>query len=77
MGIGQRLYRSAVDAALMVPGVVAVRDLTVTRSRSRTVGVLGLVPRGQVLGEFLDPGEGSFFDLPPGNVSIAVVSAGG
>jgi hypothetical protein len=31
MGIGQRLYRSAVEAALMVPGVVAVHDLTVTR----------------------------------------------
>ena len=27
MGIGQRLYRSAVDAALMVPGVVAVHEL--------------------------------------------------
>ena len=57
MGIGQRLYRSAVGAALMVPGVVAVHDLAVTWA-------------GQVLGEFFDPGEGSFFDLPPGNVTI-------
>jgi len=65
MGIGQRLYRSAIDAALMVPGVVAVRNLTVTQ------------PDGTVLGEFSDPGEGSFFDLPPGNVSIVGVNTGG
>ncbi len=65
LGIGQRLYRSAIDAALMVPGVVAVRNLTVTQ------------PDGTVLGEFSDPGEGSFFDLPPGNVSIVGVNTGG
>jgi hypothetical protein len=57
MGIGQRLYRSAVDAALMVPGVVAVHDLAVTWAE-------------EVLGEFFDPGQDSFFDLPPGNVTI-------
>jgi hypothetical protein len=58
MAIGQRLYRSAVDAALMVPGVAAVHDLTVTGA-------------GQALDELLDPGGGAFFDLPPGNVTIA------
>jgi Baseplate J-like protein len=67
MGIGQRLYRSAIDAALMVPGVAAVRRLAVTRP-------------GPILApedfEFSDPGKGSFFDLPPGNVSIVGVSAG-
>ena len=63
MGIGQRLYRSAVDAALMVPGAVAVHDLAVTWAE-------------QVLDEVFDPGEGSFFDLPPGNVTIVGVSAG-
>ena len=57
MGIGQRLYRSAIDAALMVPGVVAVRDLTIGRA-------------GQQLGEFADPGPGAFFDLPAANVMI-------
>jgi hypothetical protein len=31
MGIGQRLYRSTIDAALMVPGVVAVHQLVVGR----------------------------------------------
>jgi hypothetical protein len=62
MGIGQRLYRSAIDAALMVPGVAAVHDLTVQG------GPL-------TLDEFLDPGESSFFDLAPGNVTITGVSA--
>jgi predicted phage baseplate assembly protein len=61
MGIGQRLYRSAIEAALMVPGAVAVRDLTVTPT----------------LAEFRDPGEGWFFELPAGNVSITGVSASG
>ncbi len=63
LGIGQRLYRSAVDAALMVPGVVAVHGLALTWAE-------------QVLDEVFDPGEGSFFDLPPGNVTIVGVSAG-
>ncbi len=78
MGIGQRLYRSAVDAALMVPGVVAVHDLTVTRrGRAFPRVFLDMFRFDQVLGEFFDPGEGSFFDLPPGHVSIVGVSAGG
>jgi Baseplate J-like protein len=63
MGIGQRLYRSAIDAALMVPGVAAVHDLTVTWGQ-------------QVLGEVFDPGETSYFDLPPDNVTIGGVNAG-
>jgi predicted phage baseplate assembly protein len=68
MDIGQRLYRSAVDAALMVPGVTAVHDLTV--SQPGTGG-------GQLfLDEFLDPGQGSFFDLPADNITIVGVSAG-
>ena len=62
-GIGQRLYRSAIGAALMVPGVAAVHDLTVTWGK-------------QVLGEVFDPGETSYFDLPPGNVTIWAVNAG-
>ncbi len=64
MAIGQRLYRSAVDAALMVPGVVAVHELTVTRA-------------GQALDEFFDPGEGAFFDLPPDHVTIGGMTPGG
>ena len=62
-GIGQRLYRSAIGAALMVPGVAAVHDLTVTWGK-------------QVLGEVFDPGETSYFDLPPGNATIWAVNAG-
>jgi hypothetical protein len=57
MGIGQRLYRSAIDAALMVPGVVAVRDLTVAWGH-------------HILRDVFDPGQASYFDLPPGNVHI-------
>jgi hypothetical protein len=61
MGIGQRLYRSAVDAALMVPGVTAVHQLEVTGA-------------AHVLGEVLDPGAGSYFDLAPDQIDIEAVS---
>jgi predicted phage baseplate assembly protein len=74
MGIGQRLYRSAIDAALMVPGVAAVRDLTVTRTAA-PLAPAGQSPGGQALADFFDPGPGSFFDLPAGNISITAVSA--
>jgi hypothetical protein len=60
MGVGQRLYRSAVDAALAVPGVVAVHDLTVGYEDI-------LFPD---LDQFFDPAEGSFFRLLPDNVTI-------
>jgi hypothetical protein len=61
MGIGQRLYRSAIDAALRVPGVTAVRRLEVTGP-------------DRVLGEVLDPGPGAYFDLPPDQVDIQAVN---
>ena len=52
MRIGQRLYRSAVDAALMQPGVAAVRDLIVSRAvplpLRGPVGPFGPVPGGLV-----------------------------
>ena len=67
MGIGQRLYRSAIDAALMVPCVVAVHDLEVIWEDKG---------KDKVLDEFFDPGEGSFF-LPPGTVDIVEVNADG
>ena len=70
MGIGQRLYRSAVAAALTVPGVVAVHNLTVTWPVSGQPGVVLL------LGDVFDPGEGSFFELAPGSVAIVGVNAG-
>jgi hypothetical protein len=60
MGIGQRLYRSAVDTALMVPGVTAVHQLEVTGA-------------AHVLGEVLDPGAGSYFDLAPDQIDIEAV----
>jgi hypothetical protein len=78
MGIGQRLYRSAVDAALSVPGVVAVHDLAVTRPIVGFGFGFGFGFHLELpLDEIFDPGEGAFFDLPPGNVSIGWVSAGG
>jgi hypothetical protein len=61
MGIGRQLYRSAVSAALMVPGVIAVRGLLLRSSES----------------EVLDPGPGGFFVLSSANVSITGVSASG
>lgn len=62
MGIGQRLYRSALDAALMVPGVIAVHHLRVTGA-------------GRTLSEVLDPGPGAYFDLPAGQLDVKAVSA--
>jgi hypothetical protein len=64
MAIGQRLYRSAVDAALMVPGVAAVHDLTVAGG-------------GLTLDDYLDPGPGAFFALPAAGLTITGVTAGG
>jgi hypothetical protein len=66
MGIGQRLYRSAIDAALTVPGVIAVHNLDVTWPQALS-DFLILERR---LDEFFDPGEGSFFDLPADSISI-------
>jgi phage-related baseplate assembly protein len=61
MGIGQRLYRSALDAALLVPGVTAVNELVVKGA-------------GMDLGEVLDPGPGRYFDLPRRSMQIKAVS---
>jgi hypothetical protein len=68
LAIGQRLYRSALDEALLVPGVAAVHDLVVSGPGGSSGPVL--------LGEYLDPGPGSFFDLPAGSITIVGVSSG-
>jgi hypothetical protein len=60
MAIGQPLYRSAVTAALMVPGVVAVHGLYILSSEK----------------EEFDPGEGRFFAVTTGALAIGGVSAG-
>lgn len=62
MGIGQWLYRSHVDAALSVPGVVAVHQLQVTWGNDSP------------LSEMADPGEGSYFTLPAANLTLTGVS---
>jgi hypothetical protein len=67
-GVGKRLYRSEVDAALIVPGVVAARDLVV-RWRA------GLAIR--VLDEVLDPGESGYFVLDPQGIDLISETAHG
>ncbi len=64
MGIGQPLYRSAIAAALMIPGVIAVHDLRVTGAN-------------QVLDEVLAPGAGAYFQLEPPVITVEAVSASG
>lgn len=66
MGIGQWLYRSHVDAALSMPGVVAVHQLRVTWHRP---GLNQL----SLLDEMADPGEGAFFSLPATNLTLTGV----
>jgi uncharacterized phage protein gp47/JayE len=62
-GIGQRLYRSQLDAALTVPGVLGVRELSVSAE-------------GAQLADLLDPGAGAYFALATEDVSISVVGDG-
>jgi hypothetical protein len=59
--IGSRFYKSALDAALMVPGVVAVQDLRAIRwgSFQAQWGEPGYLE----LGDYLDPGQGSYVAL--------------
>jgi hypothetical protein len=63
LGIGERLYRSRVDAALMVDGVLAVHELVLSTEREQ-------------LEDMLDPGTGAYFSLGEGGVSITALSAG-
>jgi hypothetical protein len=48
----------------MVPGVAAVHDLTIRWA-------------GGQLGEFADPGQGSYFDLQSASVTVGGASASG
>lgn len=64
MGIGQRLYRSHVAAALSVTGVVAVHQLEVTWAAA-------------TLDQVADPGEGAYFQLPAANLTLTRVPANG
>jgi hypothetical protein len=57
MGIGQSLYSSQVEAALLVDGAVAVRSLTVTAG-SADVFASATEPVASA-----DPGQGSFYTL--------------
>jgi hypothetical protein len=61
MGIGHWLYRSYVEAALSVPGVIAVHQLQVTWTVSSAERRLGNVA---------DPGEGAYFALLPDDFNI-------
>lgn len=64
MGIGQRLHRSQVEAALMVGGAATVTGLHVHRPGQ------GDEPEETAL----DPGQDGYFSLPGKELSISVVS---
>ena len=64
MTIGRRLYTSAVEAALLVPGVDAVHGLTVTAGGSE---IFNHEPVG-----WADPGEGSFYTLSTSTIAAQV-----
>ena len=68
MGIGQWLYRSYVEAALSVPGVIAVHQLRVTWTTAPSGREFILFLR--TLDNVADPGEGSYFELLPDNLQI-------
>jgi len=67
MGIGEQLYSSQLEAALLVPGVEAVHGLTVTAAGSE---IFSSEPIG-----WSDPGECSFFTLDTSTLTPAVASA--
>jgi hypothetical protein len=75
MGIGQWLYRSHVEAALSVPGVVAVHQLTVTWTTAAPPPLL--LTYFHRLDQVADPGEGGFFELLPANLTISGVQSSG
>jgi len=75
MGIGQWLYRSHVEAALSVPGVVAVHQLTVTWTAAAPPPLLLTFFRR--LDQVADPGEGGFFELLPADLTISGVQSSG
>jgi hypothetical protein len=64
MTIGKRLYTSAVESALLVPGVAAVHGLTVTAGGS---DIFNDEPVG-----WADPGEGSFYTLSGSTIATQV-----
>ena len=88
MGIGRTLYSSQIEAALMVPGVVALQGLEVRPPVQRRVEFFRfLVPGLGLFAPFArdlfggpvgsaDPGEGSFYALA-GTPSITAVTTGG
>jgi hypothetical protein len=71
MGIGQRLYRSQVAAALAVPGVNAVLGLRIRRSVAADPTTEQEAAHRDEQG--LDPGSGGYFSLPSKELSIGVV----
>jgi hypothetical protein len=68
MGIGQWLYRSHVEQALSVEGVLGVHQLAVTWSQALPPPLMLIFLRE--LDDTADPGEGGYFELLPANVNI-------
>ena len=75
MAIGQWLYRSHVDAALSVPGVVAVHQLEVTWMEALPPPMEVIIRRS--LDQVAEPGEGAYFQLLPPNLTLTGVPADG
>lgn len=77
MGIGQRLYRSQIEAALMVPGVVAVFGLRVHRSVQAKPPTAPGTPAAAAStpGESVfDPGQDGYYSLAVEDLTISVVT---
>lgn len=70
-GIGTAVYRSRIHAACLVPGVVAVRDLSVT-ARGERLLVLMRTRGSEAL---IDPGADRFLKLDPEALSVSVQEA--
>ncbi|HWD09486.1 MAG TPA: baseplate J/gp47 family protein [Actinomycetota bacterium] len=75
MGIGQWLYRSHLEAALSVPGVVAVHQLEVSWLVAAPPPLEFVFLRR--LDQVADPGEGAYFELLAGNLALTGIPAGG
>jgi hypothetical protein len=74
MGIGQGLYRSEVEAALTVSGVIALLGLEIRRA-SQPASQQHSPPSGELHSdEVLSPGQGGYFTIPADGLSLEAVT---
>jgi len=67
--IGQRLYRSQVEAALASSGAIAIRHLKIERAEPPQGGSAAAGGKESVL----DPGQGAYFTLHASDLRVRVV----